>query len=65
MAVPIYLSQIGVKRTSPLTVRVLHALGPVCLIALQTSVGGTRLSGYSLAGVCAYASSPSRRRWRA
>jgi drug/metabolite transporter (DMT)-like permease len=54
MAVPIYLNQIGVKRTSPLTVRVLLALGPVFLIALQTSIGGTRLSGYSLAGVGAY-----------
>jgi drug/metabolite transporter (DMT)-like permease len=54
MAVPIYLNQIGVKRASPLTVRVLLALGPVFLIALQTGVGGTKLSGYSLAGVCAY-----------
>jgi len=54
MAVPIYLNQIGVKRASPLTVRVLQALGPVFLIALQTGVGGTKLSGYSLAGVCAY-----------
>jgi drug/metabolite transporter (DMT)-like permease len=54
MAVPIYLNQIGVKRASPLTVRVLLALGPVFLIALQTIVGGTKLSGYSLAGVCGY-----------
>jgi len=54
MAVPIYLNQIGVKRASPLTVRVLQALGPVFLIALQTLAGGTRLSGYSLAGVTAY-----------
>src|SRR5205814_2308032 len=54
MAVPIYLNQIGVKRASPLTVRVLLALGPVFLIALQTLVGGSRLSGYSLAGVTAY-----------
>lgn len=54
MAVPIYLNQIGVKRASPLTVRVLLALGPVFLIALQTLVGGARLSGYSLAGVTAY-----------
>jgi drug/metabolite transporter (DMT)-like permease len=54
MAVPIYLNQIGVKRASPLTVRVLLALGPVFLIALQTGVGGTKLSGYSLAGVFAY-----------
>jgi len=54
MAVPIYLNQIGVKRASPLTVRVLLALGPVFLIALQTLVGGAKLSGYSLAGVTAY-----------
>jgi drug/metabolite transporter (DMT)-like permease len=54
MAVPIYLNQIGVKRASPLTVRVLLALGPVFLIALQTVAGGTKLSGYSLAGVAAY-----------
>lgn len=54
MAVPIYLNQIGVKRASPLTVRVLLALGPVFLIALQTVAGGTTLSGYSLAGVTAY-----------
>ena len=54
MAVPIYLNQIGVKRASPLTVRVLLALGPVFLIALQTIVGGAQLSGYSLAGVAAY-----------
>src|SRR6478735_4496515 len=33
MAVPIYFNQIGVKRASPLTVRVLLALGPVFLIA--------------------------------
>ncbi|HMK81147.1 MAG TPA: DMT family transporter [Xanthobacteraceae bacterium] len=54
MAVPIYLNQIGVERASPLTVRVLQALGPVFLIALQTLVGGAKLSGYSLAGVTAY-----------
>jgi drug/metabolite transporter (DMT)-like permease len=54
MAVPIYLGQIGVKLASPLTVRVLLALGPVFVIALQTAVGGMALSGYSLAGVAAY-----------
>ena len=54
MAVPIYLNQVGVKRVNPLTARVLLALGPVFLIALQTGVGGTKLSGYSLAGVTAY-----------
>jgi drug/metabolite transporter (DMT)-like permease len=54
MAVPIYFNQIGVKRASPLTVRVLLALGPVFLIALQTIVGGMVLSGISLAGVLAY-----------
>ena len=54
MAVPIYLNQIGVKLTSPITVRVLLALGPVCLIVLQTAVGGLALSGYSLAGVLIY-----------
>jgi drug/metabolite transporter (DMT)-like permease len=54
MAVPIYLNQIGVQLASPLTVRVLLALGPVFVIALQTAVGGMALSGYSLAGVAAY-----------
>jgi drug/metabolite transporter (DMT)-like permease len=54
MAVPIYLNQIGVKRASPVTVRVLLALGPVFVIALQTAVGGLALSGWSLAGVLAY-----------
>lgn len=54
MAVPIYLNQIGVKRASPLTVRVLLALGPVFLIALQTMVGGLKLSPYSLTGIAAY-----------
>ena len=54
MAVPIYLGQIGVKRASPLTVRVLLALGPVFVIGLQSAVGGMTLSGYSLAGVAAY-----------
>ena len=54
MAVPIYLNQIGVKLASPITVRVLLALGPVFLIALQTAVGGLALSGYSLAGVLIY-----------
>jgi drug/metabolite transporter (DMT)-like permease len=54
MAVPIYCNQIGVKLASPLTVRVLLALGPVCLIALQTVAGGTKLSGCSLVGVAAY-----------
>ena len=54
MAVPIYFNQIGVKLASPLTVRVLLALGPVVLIALQTGAGGIKLSGYSLAGVLAY-----------
>jgi drug/metabolite transporter (DMT)-like permease len=54
MAVPIYLNQIGIKLASPLTVRVLLALGPVFLIALQTAAGGMTLSGYSLAGVTAY-----------
>jgi drug/metabolite transporter (DMT)-like permease len=54
MAVPIYLNQIGVKLASAVTVRVLLALGPVFLIALQTAVGGLAFSGYSLAGVLAY-----------
>jgi drug/metabolite transporter (DMT)-like permease len=54
MALPIYLNQIGVKLASPLTVRVLLALGPVFLVALQTAVGGMKLSGYSLAGIAAY-----------
>lgn len=54
MAVPIYLNQIGIKLASPLTVRVLLALGPVFLIALQTAAFGMTLSGYSLAGVTAY-----------
>lgn len=54
MAVPIYLNQIGVKLASPLTVRVLLALGPVFLIVLQTTVSGMQLSGYSLAGVVIY-----------
>jgi drug/metabolite transporter (DMT)-like permease len=54
MAVPIYLNQVGVKLASPITVRVLLALGPVFLIALQTAVGGLALSGYSLAGVLIY-----------
>jgi drug/metabolite transporter (DMT)-like permease len=54
MAVPIYLNQIGIRLVSPLTVRVLLALGPVFLIGLQTAVGGMKLSGYSLAGVTAY-----------
>ena len=54
MALPIYLNQIGVKLASPLTVRVLLALGPVFLVALQTAVGGIRLSGYSFAGIAAY-----------
>lgn len=54
MAVPIYLNQVGVKRASPLTVRVLLALGPVFLIILQTAVGGVALSGYSFAGIAAY-----------
>ncbi len=54
MALPIYLNQIGIKLASPISVRVLLALGPVFLIALQTAVGGMKLSGYSLAGVAAY-----------
>jgi drug/metabolite transporter (DMT)-like permease len=54
MAVPIYFNQIGVKRASPITVRVLLALGPVFLILLQTAVGGLALSGWSLAGVLSY-----------
>ncbi len=54
MAVPIYLNQVGVKLASPLTVRVLLALGPVFVVALQTAIGGMALSGYSLAGVAAY-----------
>lgn len=54
MAVPIYLNQIGVKLAAPLTVRVLLALGPVFVVALQTAVGGVALSGYSLAGISVY-----------
>ena len=54
MAVPIYLNQIGVKRASPITVRVLLALGPVFVLALQPAVGGLGLSGWSLAGVLIY-----------
>ena len=65
MAVPIYFNQIGVKLASPITVRVLLALGPVFLIALQTAVGGLALSGYSLAGVLIYCAIAMVRRSRA
>ena len=54
MAVPIYFNQVGVKLATPITVRVLLALGPVFLIVLQTAVGGLALSGWSLAGMLAY-----------
>jgi drug/metabolite transporter (DMT)-like permease len=54
MAVPIYFNQIGVKLASPITVRVLLALGPVFVVLLQTAVGGLPLSGWSLAGVTIY-----------
>ena len=51
---PIYVSQIGISRASPLTVRAVLALGPVVIFLLQLVEGRLSPSPYSLACALLY-----------
>lgn len=51
---PIYVNQIGISLASPLTVRVVLALGPVLIFVLQVVEGRLASSQYSLAAAVLY-----------
>jgi len=64
---PIYVNQVGTSLASPLTVRVVLAVGPVLIFVLQTIEGRLSPSPYSLAaavlyGVLAVSAALARRR---
>ncbi len=67
IVLPIYVSQIGISRASPLTVRAVLALGPVLIFVLQLVEGRLPPSPYSLAtgvlyGLFAVSAALARRR---
>jgi len=64
---PIYVSQVGISRASPLTVRAVLALGPVLIFLLQLAEGRLSPSPYSLVtgvfyGIFAVSAALARRR---
>jgi drug/metabolite transporter (DMT)-like permease len=54
IVIPSYFLQLGVARTSPLTVNVIRALGPVFVFAVQQLDGRLRFSGATLACILAF-----------
>jgi drug/metabolite transporter (DMT)-like permease len=68
IVLPLYLNQRGIALASPLTVRVVHAAGPVLVFALQFVDGRLSASPWSLAVVIGYsgsaALSATARQWR-
>lgn len=54
MALPIYFNQIGTRLSTPITVRTMHALGPIILLVMQTAIGGLSLSWFTLMGIVVY-----------
>jgi drug/metabolite transporter (DMT)-like permease len=55
IAVPSYLLQMGIARTSPLTVQTIRQIGPLCLLAAQALDPRIGFSVETLACVLAYA----------
>lgn len=51
---PIYVNQVGISLASPLTVRVVLAVGPVLIFLLQLAEGRLSSSPYSLASAAIY-----------
>jgi len=68
IVLPLYLNQRGIALASPLTVRVVHAAGPVLVFALQLVDGRLPASPWSLAVVIGYSASAAvsatARQWR-
>ena len=67
IVLPIYVNQVGISLASPLTVRVVVAIGPVLILALQIVEGRLSPSPYSLGvslayGAFAVAATVARRR---
>jgi drug/metabolite transporter (DMT)-like permease len=54
---PLYVNQLGISLASPMTVRVVHALGPVLVFLLQILDGRLPASAYSLAAIALYSTS--------
>jgi drug/metabolite transporter (DMT)-like permease len=55
IVLPIFVNQIGIALASPLTVRVVVAVGPVLILGLQVIEGRLSASAYSLAAALIYA----------
>ncbi len=55
IVLPIFVNQIGISLASPLTVRVVVAVGPVLILALQVVEGRLSPSAYSLTAALIYA----------
>jgi hypothetical protein len=54
MVLPIYIFQLGIARTEPLTAQVIRTLGPVFVFALEQIDQRIAYSGLVLAGILAY-----------
>ncbi|HVV92287.1 MAG TPA: hypothetical protein VHD15_02600 [Hyphomicrobiales bacterium] len=54
MVLPIYILQLGIARTAPLTAQVIRTLGPVFVFALEQLDQRIAYSGPVLAGIVAY-----------
>ena len=55
IVIPSFFLQLGIARTSPLTVNVMRALGPIFVFAAQQFDGRLRFSGATLACIIAFA----------
>ena len=54
IVLPLFVLQVGIGRTAPLTAHVIRALGPVCVFALQQIDGRLTYSTPTLVCVLAY-----------
>jgi drug/metabolite transporter (DMT)-like permease len=68
IVLPLYLNQRGLALASPMTVRIVHAAGPVLVFAIQLLEGRLPASPWSLAVIVGYSASAvvsaTARQWR-
>jgi hypothetical protein len=68
IVLPLYLNQRGLALASPMTVRIVHAAGPVLVFAIQFLEGRLPASPWSLAVIVGYSASAvlsaTARQWR-
>jgi len=54
VAAPLYVLQLGIARTAPLTVHLMRSLGPVLVFAAELADGRIAYSGLTLLGIALY-----------